>query len=146
MILCTMIGYEISIVPFFETVYVLPCRSTTLSLSSSDNEEAPLFLDHSEGSFTHKEMEVKMLNGINIAMRNILSFLDDTLSMSISYLKERLLPTVDPGPHWFLKAMDEKKVSLGDLIGGAFQHFMECKVLHQFWKDGILEREDTMFM
>ena len=42
--------------------------------------------------------------------------------------------------------MDEMKVSLRDLIGGALQHFMECKVLHQFGEDGILQREDTMIM
>ena len=100
-ILCTMTGYEISIVPCFETIYVLPCRSTTLSLSSSDNEEAPLFLEHSEGSFTHEAMEDKMMNGRHLDMRNIFSFLDDTFSMSISQLKERLLPAADPQPHWF---------------------------------------------
>ena len=38
MILCTMAGREFSIVPSYETPYVSPCRSTTLSLSSSDNE------------------------------------------------------------------------------------------------------------
>ena len=63
MILCTMTGYEISIMPCFETAHVLPCRSTMLSLSSSDNEGASLFLDHSEGSFTHEVMEVKTING-----------------------------------------------------------------------------------
>ena len=123
-ILCTMIGYEISIVPFFETTYVLLCRSIALSLSSSDNEEAPLFLEHSELSFTHEAMGVKMMNGRHLEMRNIFSFLDDTFSMSISQLKERLLPAADLEPHWFWKAMDEKKVSLRDIIGGALQHIM----------------------
>ena len=92
MILSTMTGYEISIVPYFETVYVLPYRSTMLSLNSSDNEETPLFLEHSEGSFTHDEMEVKMMNGRPLEMINIFSFLDDTFSMSISQLKEIPLP------------------------------------------------------
>ena len=84
MILCTMTSYEISIVPCFETVYVLPYRSTTLSLSSSDNEEAPLFLEHFEGGFTHEEMEVNMIDGRHIEMINIFSFLDDPFSMRIS--------------------------------------------------------------
>ena len=129
---------EISIVPCFETTYVLPCRSTTLSLSSSDNEEAPLFLENSKGCFTHEAMEVKMMNGRHLEMKNLLSFFDDTFSMIISPLKERLLPATDPEPHWFWKAMDENNVSLRDLIGAALQHFMEWKVLHQFGKDGIL--------
>ena len=94
MILCTITGYEISIVPCFETAHVLPCRSTTLSLSSSDNEGAPLFLGHSKGSLTHEAMKLKMINGRHLEMRNIFSFLDDTFSMSISQLKEGLLPTV----------------------------------------------------
>ena len=125
MILCIMTGYEISIVPCFETVYVSPCRSTTLSLSSSDNEEAPLFLENFEGSFIHEEMEDKMMNGRHLEVRNIFLFLDDTLSTRISQLKERLLPATDSEPHWFWKAMDEKKVSLRDLIGGALKHFMK---------------------
>ena len=36
MILCTMTSYEITIIPCFETAYVLPCKSTVMSLSSSD--------------------------------------------------------------------------------------------------------------
>ena len=76
MILSTMTGYEISIVPFFETVYVLPCRSIALSLRSGDNDEAPLLLEHSKGSFTHEAMEVKMINGRHLEMRNLFSFLD----------------------------------------------------------------------
>ena len=77
MILCTIIGCEISIVPCFETSHVLPCRFTTFSLSSCENEEARSFLEHSEGSFTHEEMEVKMTNGRHLEMTNLLSFLDD---------------------------------------------------------------------
>ena len=42
--------------------------------------------------------------------------------------------------------MDEKKVLLRDLIGGALQYFMKCKDLHHFGEDGILQREDTMIM
>ena len=129
-ILCTIACYEINIVPCFEIEHVLPCRSTVLSLSSFEYEEVPSFFENSEGSFTHEAMEDKMINGRHLDMRNLFSFLDDTFSMSISQLKERLLPTADPKPHWFWKAMDEKKVSLRDLIGGALQHFMRCKVLH----------------
>ena len=87
-----------------------------------------------------------MINGRHLEMKNIFSFLDDTFSMSISHLIERLIPIEDLGPHLFWKAMDEKKASLRDLIGGALQHFMKCKVLHQFGKDGIIQREDTMIM
>ena len=87
-----------------------------------------------------------MMNGRHLDMRNIFSFLDDTFSMSISQLKEKPLPVVDPEPHWFWRAIDEKKVSLRDLMGVALQNFMSCKVLHQFKEDGILQREDAMIM
>ena len=107
------------------SVDVLPYISTVLSLGRYESKEAPSFLEHSEGSFTHDKMEVKMMNGRHLEMRNIFSFLDDTFSKSISQLKERLLPAADLEPHWFWKDMDEKKVSLRDLIGGALQHFME---------------------
>ena len=79
-----------------------------LVLSSSDNGGAPLFLEHSEGSFTHEAMEVKMINGRHPEMRNIFSFLYDTFSMSISQLKERILPAIDPEPYWFWRVIDEK--------------------------------------
>ena len=97
----------------------------SVSPSSSDNDEAPLFLEHFASSFTHEVMEEKMMNGRHLDMRNIFSFLDDTFSMNISQLKKGLLPASDPKPHWFWKAMDEKKVSLRDIIGGAIQHIME---------------------
>ena len=120
MILCTITGYEISIAPCFEITHVLPCRSTAFSLSSSDNEATPLFLEHSEGSFTHEEMEVKMIYGRHLEMRNIFSFLDDPFSISISQFKEKLLPTTDPKIHWFWRAFGEKRISLRDLIGVHF--------------------------
>ena len=56
---------------------------------------------HSKGSFTHEVMEVKMMNGRHLDMRNIFSFLDDTFSMNISQLKERLIPVENLEPHWF---------------------------------------------
>ena len=87
-----------------------------------------------------------MKNGRHLEMRNIFSFLDDPFSMSISQLKEKLLPATDPKHHWFWRVFGEKRISLRDLIGGALQHFMNCKVLQQFWEDGILQREDTMIM
>ena len=103
-------------------------------------------MENYEGSFTHEAMEVNMMNGRHIEMINLFSFLDDTFSMSISQLKEKLLPAADPKPHWFWRTFGEKIISLRDLIGGALQHFMKCKVLHQFGEDGILQREDTMIM
>ena len=82
-------------------------------------------MEHYEGSFNNEALDVKMIDGRHLEMRNIFSFLDDTFSISISQLKEKLIPTADPEPHWFWRAIDEKKVSLRDLIGGALQHFME---------------------
>ena len=87
-----------------------------------------------------------MINGRHIEMRNIFSFLDDTFSMSISLLKEKLPPIADPKLLWFWRAFGEKRISLRDLIGGALQHFMTFKVLHQLGEDGIPQREDTMLM
>ena len=54
--------HEFSIVCVHETTHVSPCRSTMLSLSSSDDERAPLFLDNSKGSFTHESLEGKMID------------------------------------------------------------------------------------
>ena len=96
-----------------------------MSLSSSDNERAPSFLEHSKGRFTYEAMEVKMIDSRHLEMRNIFSFLDDTFSMSISQLKEKLLPAGDLEPCWFWRAIDEKKVSLRDLMGGALENIME---------------------
>ena len=125
MILCTITTCEISIFPRFETAHVLPCKSTALSLSSCENKEAPSSLDHSEGSFTHEAMEVKMINGRHPEMRNIFSFLNDPFSMSITQLKEKLLSAADPKLHWFWRVFGENRISLRDLIRGALQHFMK---------------------
>ena len=95
MILCTVAGYEFNIVPFHETTYVLPCRSTTFSLSSSVDERPPSFLGHSKGSFNHESLEVNMIDGRHLEMRNIFSFPDDTFSMSTSQLKEKLILSAD---------------------------------------------------
>ena len=77
-----MADYKMNVVPCFETVHVLPCRSTALSLSCYDKEGTSSFLEHSEGSFIHEAMEVNMINGRHLKMRS--SFLDDPFSMSIS--------------------------------------------------------------
>ena len=125
MILCTMVGYEFNIVPFFEAKHVSPYRSTTLYISSNEEKRTHSLWEHSNGSFIHEAMEEKMIDGRHLEMRNIFSFLDDTFSMSISQLKEKLLPAADPKPHWFWRDIDEKRVSWRDLIGGALQHIME---------------------
>ena len=50
----TMPNFEFSIVCDHEIAHVSPCRSTALSLCSSDDERAPLFLENLEGRFTHE--------------------------------------------------------------------------------------------
>ena len=82
-------------------------------------------MEHSEGSFIHEAMEVKMINGRNLEMRNLFSFLDDPFSMSISQLKEKLLFAVDPKLHWFWRAFGEKRISLRYFIGDPLQHVMK---------------------
>lgn len=129
MILCTVVGYEFSIVPFFKTIHVSPCRPTTLSMSNSEEKRTHSLWEHSNGSFIHEAMEENMIDGRHIEMRNIFSFLGDTFSMSISQLKEKILPATDPEPHWFWRAIDENKVSWRDLIRGALQHIMDLEVL-----------------
>ena len=70
-------------------------------------------------------MKKEMSKGIDPKVRNIFSSLDDTLSMSMPHLKERLLLAVDPRPHWFWRVMHEEEVSSRDPIGGVLQHFMK---------------------
>ena len=53
-------------------------------------------MEHSGGSFTHEAMEAKMTNGRHLEMRKNFSLLDDPFLMSISQLRERLIPTADP--------------------------------------------------
>ena len=65
--------------------------------------------------------------------------------MSISQIKEKLLPVADPKTYWFWRAIDEKRISWRDLIGGALQHIMECKVLQQFEEVGVLQWEDAKY-
>ena len=77
-------------------------------------------MEHFEGSFSHEAMEVKMVDGRHLEMRNLFSFLDDTFSMSITLLKEKLLPAAHPKLHWLWRAFGEKRISLRDLIGVHF--------------------------
>ena len=129
----------------FETVHASICISTALSLSDCDKEASALS-ENSRGSFNLEAVEKKKMKSRHLEMRNILSFLDDNFSMSISLLKEKLLLAVNPKLIWFWRAFGGEKISLRDLMRGALQHFMECKVLQQFGEDGILQREDTMIM
>ena len=125
MILYTMVGYEFSIVPCFETSHVSPCKSTSLLISSSENRRTHSSWEKLYGSFIHKEMEEKMIDGRHLETRNIFSFLDDTFLMIISQLEEKLIPIADQKPYWFWRAIDEKRISWRDLIGGAPQNSME---------------------
>ena len=68
----------------------------------------------------------------HLEIRSSFSSLDDTLSMSMPQLKERILLAADPRPLWFWKAMHEEDISWRDFIGGALQHIMECKDFQQF--------------
>ena len=63
----------------------------------------------------------------HLEVRNPFSFLDDPFSMSSSQLKEKLLLSTDPRPHWFWRTIDEKEISWRDFIRGSLQHIMECK-------------------
>ena len=68
-----------------------------------------------------------MTNGRHLEMINLFSFLDDPFSMSISQLKEKLLPAADPKHHWFWRAFGEKRISLRDLIGGSLNISQSAK-------------------
>ena len=97
-ILCSMVDCEISNETCFETVHASLCKSTALSLSDCEKEASTL-LEHSRGSFNLEAVEKKKMKSRNLEMRSIFSPLDDTLSMSILQLKERLLLTTDSKPH-----------------------------------------------
>ena len=61
--------------------------------------------------------------------------------MSSSQLKEKLLLSVDPRPHWFWRNIFERGVSWRDIIGGALQHTMECNVSLPFSQEHIEDGE-----
>ena len=92
--------------PYFETAYVLPCRSTTLSLSSSDEMRAPLFLKHSKGSFTHEALEGRMIDGIHLVMESTFHYQDEVFLMRSSRLKEEIISTTCIDLYGFQWAMD----------------------------------------
>ena len=101
-------------------------QSCTAMYKGSDEEKRTHALwEHSHGSFIHEEMEEGMVDGRHLEVRNPFSFLDDTFSMRTPQLKEKLLPTADPRPLWFWKAMHEEEISWRDFTGGALQHIMK---------------------
>ena len=71
------------------------------SLSSSDDERAPLFLENSEGIFTHEALEGQMIEGRHLVMESTFCFQDEFSLMSISQLKEAILPTTCMEPYVF---------------------------------------------
>ena len=127
MILCTMGGYDFSIVSCLEKTKTPLWRLTTLSMSNSEKKRTHSLWEQSNGSFIHEAMEENMIDGRHLEIGNLFPFQDDSFSMSISQLKEKLIPAADPKPYWFWRAIDEKRLSWRDLIGGALQHIMECK-------------------
>ena len=68
----------------------------------------------------------------HMEVRNSFSPLNDTLSMSMPQIKERLLLAANPRPLRFWRTMHEEEISRRDFNGGAIPHIMECKILQQF--------------
>ena len=73
----------------------------------------------------------------NLGVRNTFSFQYDTFSMSSSQLKEELLLSADPRPHWFWRNIDEREISWRYFIGGALQHTIECNYFLPFSQEQI---------
>ena len=90
MILCTMSSYEFSIVPCYETA------DTALSMSSNGEKRTHSLWDQFNGSFTHEAMELKVIDGRHLEMGNIFPFQDNSFSMRISHLKEKLILAAYP--------------------------------------------------
>ena len=63
-------------------------------------------------------MEKEMSKGRHLEMRKFFSSPDDTLSMSMPQLKERLLLVADPRPLWFWRTMHEEEISRRNYNGG----------------------------
>ena len=76
-------------------------------------------------------MKEAVRRGRHLEIRNSFSSLDDTLSMSMPQLKERLLLAADPRPLGFWRTMHEEEISRRDFNGGALLHIMECNILQQ---------------
>ena len=70
-----------------------------------------------------------MMDGRHLEVRNPFSLPDDPFSMSTPLLKEKLLLSANPRPHWFWRTIDEREMSWRDFMRGALQHIMECKVI-----------------
>ena len=87
-----------------------------------------------------------MASDRHLEMRRNFSSLDDPFSMSLSPLKEKFLSVEDPNPPWFWKALDGRKISPRDLIRGAFQSLMKCKILQWVKGGGVIQREDAIIL
>ena len=87
-----------------------------LLICNSEKKRTHSLWEQSYGSFTHEAMERQMIDGRHLEMGNIFPFQDDSFLMSISQFKEKFLPIADLEPHWFWKAIDEKKVSVDGKI------------------------------
>ena len=72
-----------------------------------------------------ENLKGRMEDSRHLEVRNPFSFLDDPFSMSSSQLKEKLLLSADPRPHWFWRTIDGKEILWRDFIRGALQHIME---------------------
>ena len=103
------------------------------------------FLEHSNGNFINEAFKNQMIDGRHLEMGNIFPFQVDTFSMSISQLKEKIIPTTFSKPYGFWRANDER-ISWRHLMGCALQHIMECKDIQEFEEVGVLQWEDTKFM
>ena len=79
-----------------ELLPVVDLEPYWLCRAIGENKRTNSLCDQSNGSFIHEEMEEKMIDGRHLEVRNIFSFLDDTFSMNISHLKEKLIPTKNP--------------------------------------------------
>ena len=88
--------------------------------------------EHSKGSFIQEAMKEAVRRSRHLEIRNSFSSLDETLSMRMPQIKERLVLVSDPRPLCFWKDMHEVEISPRDFSGGALPHIMECKILQQF--------------
>ena len=109
-----------------------PEQQNNTALSNDGGIRNHSSCEHSESSFIQEAMKESVRRGRHLEIRNSFTSLDDTLSMSMPQLKERLLLSADPRPLWFWKDMHEEEISWRDFSRGALPHFMECKIIHQF--------------
>ena len=81
---------------------------TAMSKSNSEERRTHSSWEHLDVSFIQEAMEEEMKKGRHLEMRRIFSSPDETFSMSMPQLKEKLLLAANPRPHWFWKAMHEE--------------------------------------